>query len=59
MRTFLGSFLLCLTLSCLAAAQNDNPAQQAERRTVQLNPLPLYHVWLTGGPLKVAQDADA
>ena len=51
--------MFCIVLSLLAAAQNDNPAQQAERRTVQLNPLPLNHVRLTGGPLKVAQDADA
>ena len=55
----MGGFLLSLTLSSLAAALHDNPAQQAEQRTVQLNALPLNHVRLTGGPLKAAQDADA
>lgn len=58
-RRFLGGFLLSLTLSPLAAALDDNPAHQVEQRTVQLNPLPLNHVRLTGGPLKAAQDGDA
>jgi uncharacterized protein len=42
-----------------AAARNENPAQLAESKTVKLNPLPLNHVRLTGGPLKAAQEADA
>jgi DUF1680 family protein len=49
-------------LSCLnpqASAQNENPAELASSKTIKLNPLPLNHVRLTGGPLKAAQDADA
>ena len=57
--------LLCVCLSIAVimslpvAAQNKNPAELAESRTVKLNPLPLSHVRLTGGPLKAAQEADA
>ena len=49
----------CLVLPLQAAAGNENPAQLAESKTVKLNPLPLNHVRLTGGPLKAAQEADA
>ena len=49
----------CLVLPLPAAAGNENPAQLAESKTVKLNPLPLNHVRLTGGPLKAAQEADA
>ncbi|PYX75670.1 MAG: hypothetical protein DMG78_03565, partial [Acidobacteria bacterium] len=49
----------CLVLPLRAAARNENPAQLAESKTVKLNPLPLDHVRLTGGPLKAAQEADA
>src|SRR5437660_11247955 len=48
----------CLVLPLRAAARNENPAQLAESKTVKLNPLPLNHVRLTGGPLKTAQQAD-
>jgi DUF1680 family protein len=41
-----------------ASAQNENPAQRESRKTIRLNPLPLNHVRLTGGPLKAAQEAD-
>ncbi|HYM75956.1 MAG TPA: beta-L-arabinofuranosidase domain-containing protein [Candidatus Dormibacteraeota bacterium] len=55
--------LLCVCFTCLIlpwpAAGNENPAQLAESKTVKLNPLPLSHVRLTGGPLKAAQEADA
>ena len=53
--------IVCL-LSCAhpqASAQNENPAQLESSKTIKLNPLPLNHVRLTGGPLKAAQDADA
>jgi uncharacterized protein len=56
------SVLIACLLSCLnpqASAQNENPAQLESRKTIKLNPLPLNHVRLTGGPLKAAQDADA
>src|SRR4029077_4586533 len=49
----------CLVLPLRAAAGNENPAQLAESKTIKLNPLPLNHVRLTGGPLKAAQEADA
>jgi DUF1680 family protein len=49
----------CLVLTSPATAANENPAQLAESKTVKLNPLPLDHVRLTGGPLKAAQEADA
>jgi len=53
----------CLLASVIlqgqASAQNENPAQLASGKTIKLNPLPLSHVRLTGGPLKAAQDADA
>jgi uncharacterized protein len=48
-----------LVLPLQAAAGNENPAELAESKTVKLNPLPLDHVRLTGGPLKAAQEADA
>ncbi|HKV80689.1 MAG TPA: beta-L-arabinofuranosidase domain-containing protein, partial [Candidatus Sulfotelmatobacter sp.] len=50
---------LLLILPLKAAARNENPAELAESKTVKLNPLPLDHVRLTGGPLKAAQEADA
>ena len=49
----------CLIVQLHAAAGHENPAQLAESKTVKLNPLPLNHVRLTGGPLKAAQEADA
>jgi DUF1680 family protein len=49
----------CLIVPLQAAAGNENPAQLAESKTIKLNPLPLDHVRLTGGPLKAAQEADA
>src|SRR5437660_10571423 len=49
----------CLVLPLRAAARNENPAQLAESKTVKLNPRPIDHVRLTGGPLKAAQEADA
>ena len=49
----------CLIVTLQAAAENENPAQLAESKTVKLSPLPLNHVRLTGGPLKAAQQADA
>src|SRR5579864_7248066 len=48
-----------LSLQCLLFAQSANPALQAEGKVVKLRPLPLNHVRLTGGPLQVAQQADA
>jgi len=48
-----------LSLQCLLLAQGTNPALQAEGKVVKLKPLPLNHVRLTGGPLQVAQQADA
>ena len=50
---------VCIILPLHALAANVNPAQSAESKTVKLNPLPLNHVRLTGGPLKAAQEADA
>ena len=50
--------LLCIWLLATAAAQ-DNPALRAQSQTLKLSTLPLNHVRLTGGPLKVAQQADA
>ena len=44
---------------CRAAFGSDNPAQIAEQKTVKLQPLPINHVRLTGGPLQAAQQADA
>jgi DUF1680 family protein len=41
-----------------ALTQSENPAQLESRKTIKLNPLPLNHVRLTGGPLKAAQEAD-
>lgn len=53
-------FLLAyVILQAQASAQNENPAQLQSSKTIKLNPLPLSHVRLTGGPLKAAQDADA
>jgi len=40
-------------------AQSVNPAALESAKTIKLNPLPLNHVRLIGGPLKAAQDADA
>jgi len=48
-----------IILQAQASAQNENPAELESSKTIKLNPLPLNHVRLTGGPLKVAQDADA
>lgn len=54
---------ICLGASVIrpaqASAQNKNPAELESSKTIKLNPLPLNHVRLTGGPLKAAQDADA
>jgi len=52
--------LACLPIIVIAPLQaGENPAQAAQSKTVKLNPLPLDHVRLTGGPLKAAQEADA
>lgn len=52
--------LACLSISIIPQLQaQDSPAQLAQSKTVKLNPLPLDHVRLTGGPLKAAQEADA
>ena len=52
---------LCLLadviLPAQSSAQNDNPAQLESSKTIKLNPVPLDHVRLTGGPLKAAQDS--
>ena len=52
-------FLACVTLQPQASAQNENPAELESSKTVKLNPIPLNHVRLTGGPLKASQEADA
>ena len=49
----------CVILQAQASAQNENPAELESSKTIKLNPLPLNHVRLTGGPLKAAQEADA
>jgi DUF1680 family protein len=50
---------LCfLCFGPLPLVSQENPALAAEGRTVKLRPLPLNHVRLTGGPLKIAQEAD-
>jgi DUF1680 family protein len=60
MKNLLWVFLsACLIVPLHAAVGSENPAQLAESKTVKLNPLPLNHVRLTGGPLKAAQEADA
>jgi uncharacterized protein len=46
-------------MQLFSSAQNDNPALRESGKTVKLNPLPLNHVRLTGGPLKAAQETDA
>src|SRR5579871_3217484 len=51
--------LLVFALQFRASAQGQNPALLESNKTIKLNPLPLNHVRLTGGPLKVAQEADA
>lgn len=51
--------LTCVILQVQASAQNENPAQLESSKNIKLNPLPLSHVRLTGGPLKAAQEADA
>jgi len=51
--------LACVILQVQASAQNENPAQLESSKNIKLNPLPLSHVRLTGGPLKAAQEADA
>jgi len=52
--------LTCLSIGVNTAVQaEENPARVAQGKTVKLNPLPLDHVRLTGGPLKAAQEADA
>ena len=53
------ALLTCVMLQVQAPAQNENPAQLESSKTIKLNPLPLNHVRLTGGPLRAAQDADA
>ena len=50
---------MILSLRGFAPAQSSNPAHLSEEKVVKLHPLPLNHVRLTGGPLKVAQEADA
>jgi hypothetical protein len=37
-----------------ASTQNENPAQLESNKTIKLNPLPLSHVRLTGGPKRKA-----
>jgi uncharacterized protein len=51
--------LASVTLQAQTSAQNENPAELESSKTIKLNPLPLNHVRLTGGPLKAAQEADA
>jgi uncharacterized protein len=58
-RNILLVFMLILVIQFCAVAQDDNPARLQSSKTIKLNPLPLSHVRLTGGPLKAAQDADA
>jgi uncharacterized protein len=53
------AFMVCGFLQVHAHGQNENPALLESKKTIKLNPLPLNHVRLTGGPLKAAQDADA
>ena len=52
-------FLLVLGVQYCACAQDENPALMQSSKTIKLNPLPLSHVRLTGGPLKASQEADA
>ena len=58
-RNVLLAFLLILLVQVCASAQDENPARLQSSKTIKLNPLPLSHVRLTGGPLKAAQEADA
>jgi DUF1680 family protein len=53
------SLLACVMTQVPVSAQNENPAQLESNKTIELDPLPLSHVRLTGGPLKAAQEADA
>ncbi len=59
MNFLLVAFMVCGFLQVHAYGQNENPALLESKKTIKLNPLPLNHVRLTGGPLKAAQDADA
>ena len=58
-RNVLLVFLLMLGVQFCASAQDENPALLQSSKTIKLNPLPLSHVRLTGGPLKASQEADA
>ena len=58
-RNVLLVFLFIFLIQVCASAQDENPARLQSRKTIKLNPLPLSHVRLTGGPLKAAQEADA
>jgi uncharacterized protein len=58
-RNVLFVVILILVIQFCASAQDDNPARLQSSKTIKLNPLPLSHVRLTGGPLKAAQEADA
>jgi len=58
-RSVLLVFLLIFSVQFCASAQDENSARLQTSKTIKLNPLPLSHVRLTGGPLKAAQEADA
>ncbi len=58
-RSVIFIFLLLFAVPFSALAQSQNPALLESGKTIKLNPLPLNHVRLTGGPLKAAQEADA
>ena len=58
-RNVLLVFLLIFLIQVCASAQDENPTRLQSSKTIKLNPLPLSHVRLTGGPLKAAQEADA
>jgi DUF1680 family protein len=58
-RNVLLVFLSIFVVQFCASTQDENPARLQSSKTIKLNPLPLSHVRLTGGPLKAAQEADA
>jgi DUF1680 family protein len=52
-------FLACLVVPQQSHGQASNPALASEAKIIQVRPLPLEAVRLTGGPLKHAQELDA
>jgi uncharacterized protein len=58
-RNVLLIFLWMVGAQFCASAQDENPTLMQSSKTIKLNPLPLNHVRLTGGPLKASQEADA